>query len=185
MEWSSIELTREEQRLYDSIEWDEAAWSQWDTDSLVAMFDRAGMLTEKLLNRQAAPRIRVEWFTNPKWNVERRWRSRQEALDSKGNAGPEVYRHCGFLSCLWYLIHGPRLPRPTINGFELVLQEHGNSEKAIDEICVFVRREVQRRRLTESADEFMKLAIECGQSDFALAVRTTAKAEEFRQRQKG
>lgn len=185
LEWSPIELTPDERALYETIVWEEDVLRQWDQPKLTAMLNCAGMLTESLLQRGAVPAIRLEWFTSPQWNIERRWRSRREAFESAGIAASDIYRHRQFLSSLWYFIHGPKLPEPTIKGFQRVLEEHRDSGAGrLGEVCAFVRREVQRRRLQNSGDEFLKLALECGQADMALAVRSNAMAQENRPRQR-
>lgn len=182
-EGNSIGLTAAEQALYDSISWNDDLSTNEPAASQTALLEHVGQLAESLILRGAIPPVRLEWFSNPKWNVGRRWRSRQAAIESAGVQGRDVYRHRDFVNCLWYFIHGPRLPETTIKGFVLIVQEHaGAAEELRKRACAFVRGEVQRRRLHGSGEEFLKLALECGQEELALAMRLTAMTQEKRHR---
>jgi hypothetical protein len=66
-EIAAVELTAEEKALYESICWDVNELVK--RDDRFEHFERLGQLAESLLEREAVPRHRLDYFTKPDMNV--------------------------------------------------------------------------------------------------------------------
>ncbi len=152
-----IKLTPQEQTLYDSIAWDDE--SIWRAEVVDPMRQAAGALMESLVDRKAIPPVRWRWY-----------------LDSRGLAEYQVYRQRTFWAHLWYFIHGPKLPQPTIDGFRKIIREdRGHTIHVNDQLKEFVLEQMQNHGEADTDVEFEKLALECGRPPLAAIVRKAAK----------
>jgi hypothetical protein len=118
-----VKLNDEEQALFDAICWDLDELCKKDYDTRVEMLDKMGQLTELLLDRQAVPRVRVEYFTNPEMNAGGRGKSKQQVFEQNGTAGKHIVRDPNFMAYLRYFIYGPDLPKQTISGFGTIIED--------------------------------------------------------------
>jgi len=171
-----IELTAEEQALYDSIRWENDDWLRWEYDERIAMLENVKKLSESLIHRQAIPKVRLDYFTDPKMNLGSRGKSYKQNFENNGTTGKEILRHPNFMPYLWYFINGPRLPKRTIEGFYQILEEdRGTSGMILNQLCAFVRKAMRDQQLPHDApDEFAKLAFDIDQSHLADSVRKAA-----------
>jgi hypothetical protein len=173
-----IELTDHEQALYDSIQWEGNEWLKWDYDIRIQMLENVGILAESLIQRDAIPQVRLDYFVLPERNIGGHGKSRKQVFEGNGTRGSDILRHPHFMPYLWYFIHGPKLPQTTIDGFcQIIEEDRGTSGEVLDEICKYVRAEVRSRSLPHDApDQFMKLAFEIGRPMMAENVRSAAKS---------
>ena len=123
-------------------------------------------LTRSLLERNAIPKVRLRYFTDPELNIGGHKKSRKDVFEAKGIKGDAIFQHPHFLRYLKYFITGPDLPTETINRFTtIVIDDRGTSGMVLDQLRRFARHETrqlppeQRRKAVE---EFFKLALECG-----------------------
>jgi len=171
----AVALLEQEQRLFDSIEWQSEKWLRWEQESQLEMFEDAKDLSLSLLKRKAIPQIRVDYFVRPELNFGS-GKSRKQVFEDNGTAGENIYRHPHFLAYLWYFINGPKLPQSTIDGFIKILRDDaGTSGMVLKQIGAFVRKEVRDHNLEGAHDEFAKLALEIDRADLAANVRQAAK----------
>lgn len=155
-----IDLTEKELGLLRQIAFD---WASHD--QLRASIMPMVTLAESLLKRQAVPEIRLLYFTDPERNPGGRGKSRQEIFEGNGTAGPEIIAHPHFLPYLQYFIYGPRLPPATIRAFKEAAALSGYlSGHDIQELTPGAKAAVRELRMEPqaAADEFHKLALECG-----------------------
>lgn len=172
-----IELTPEEQQLFDSLEWNTDVFSRKEHSERLAILESQHKLTMSLLERDAVPDIRVRFFTDAEMNIGGSGKSRKQVFESHGTTGDDITRHPHFGPHLWYFIHGPKLPQTTIEGFcKIVEEDAGTSGDLLDAITKFVRSEVRSKGLDYKApDEFTKLAFELDKPNLAENVRSAAK----------
>jgi hypothetical protein len=95
-------------RFYDVIEESRAA---------------AKEVTLSLIEREAIPKIRRAYFTDPALNVGLK-RSRIEVFEGNGTRGEDIFEHPHFLLYLRYFVFGPDLPKATIEGFCELMKRH-------------------------------------------------------------
>ena len=53
-------------------------------------------LMRSLLERRAIPECRLKYFTDPRYNIRGRGRSRRETFESNGTRGNEIFTHGHF-----------------------------------------------------------------------------------------
>lgn len=176
IEIATVKMNAEEKALVDAI--------CWDLDELGGRDDRfdhlekMGQLAESLLARDAIPKVRVAYFTDPSMYVGGHGKSHQQVFEKNGTCGRDILRHPHFMTYLRYFIYGPDLPLDTIRGFCKVIEDDaGTSGMVLDQIMAYVRKEVREKHLTAShaAEEFFKLAHEIGKPSVAESVRSAAK----------
>lgn len=155
-----VQLTAEEQELLARIPFSKGyEYETYKETSAVAV-----ALTRSLLQRKAVPQIRVRYFTDPDLNIGST-RSRKEVFEKNGTQGEDILRHVHFLPHLRYFIFGPDLPEPVIQGFrDILIDDCGTSGEVRDQLRQFARHSVRRFSLNrkDAAEEFYKLALECG-----------------------
>lgn len=178
-EIQKVKLNKKEQALFDAVfpVWDEL--DKKDYDTRVGVLEKMGQLTEMLLERAAIPKVRVAYFVDPKMNVGGYGKSRKELFEKNGTSGQDILRHPNFMAYLRYFIYGPDLPMDTIKGFcEIIEKDRGTSGMVLDQIKVFVRKEIRGKHLDvgHAANEFFKLACEIGKPNLAESVRSAAKS---------
>lgn len=146
---SKIELSVEEEVLLKQIKFKDS-----HHQTLRESCQAAGKLSEMLLNRHAVPEIRIEYFTNPKYNIGTN-KSRKEIFEGNGTKGSDIFYHGNFLKYLHYFIFGPDLPRDLIDEFFAEVDE-GN-------LPSLARKLVRKYGLDSrvAAEEFYKLCLEC------------------------
>ncbi len=177
-EIQTVKMNKKEQALFNAICWNLDELGRKDYEGRVDSLEKMGQLAESLLKRKAIPRVRVEWFVDPKINAGGYGKSRKQVFEKNGTSGKEIFRHPHFMEYLRYFIYGPDLPKQTISGFcKIIEDEAGTSGMVLKQIKAFVRKEV-REGLTpgHAAEEFFKLAHEIGKPSLADSVRSAAKS---------
>ncbi|MBP1147156.1 hypothetical protein GE543_24810 [Pseudomonas sp. SZ57] len=157
---SDIVLTDEEQALFLSIKFN---WQ--NHDELRCSIEPMQLLAASLFERSAIPEIRIAYFTDPNFNPGERGKSREEIFEGNGISGDEILRHPHFLKHLEYFLCGPKLPSVAIDTFKKEALSSGYLTGGdINDLTPFARSCVRSNRLDPhvAADEFFKLAIECG-----------------------
>ena len=171
-----VRLNAEERALFDEICWKSHELGKMgDT---FAHLDKMAELAESLFKRNAIPRVRLAYFTEPEMNVGGHGRSRKQVFEKNGTSGPAIFRHPHFMAYLRYFICGPDLPLGTIEGFcKIIDDDAGTSGMILDQIRTYVRKEVRGKGLNprHAAEEFFKLACEIGEPSLAENARSAAR----------
>ena len=123
-------------------------------------------LTRSLLERNAIPKVRLRYFTDPELNIGGHKKSRRDAFEVRGIKGDAIFQHPNFLRYLKYFITGPDLPTETVDRFwTIVIDDRGTSGMVRDQLRQFARHEARRlppEQRRKAVEEFFKLALECG-----------------------
>lgn len=152
-----IELTEQEKQLLQGISFDDI-----DKQSC----KNAGDLALLLIKRNAIPNIRQKYFSDEKYNIGGRGKSREDIFQKNGTKGIDIFYHPHFLKYVKYFIFGPDLPKS-------VIQEICNNHDSND-YSLLARDIVRKQHLNpkKAAEEFYKLFIECDDiSIYAESVR--------------
>ena len=176
---NQIQLTDTERGLLDRIEFNPLARSH-DATAARKSGEAAYQLTLSLLKRQAVPKIRWAYFTDPMLNIGRVKCSRKEVFERNGTTGDAIFRHPHFLKCLWYFLHGPTLPADIIEGFCTKISEcQPVTSGDLPTLRSCATRQTRSHGLDrrKAAKEFYKLALECDLAEFeARAIRDAVMA---------
>jgi hypothetical protein len=158
-------LTDEEQALLDDIEFNSSPYSPHSYEAAQKSSEAACKLMHLLLTRHAIPAIRLLYFTDAKFQTGRVRCSRKEVFERNGCNGDEIFRHAHFTPYLRYFLNGPDLPAAVIAAFlQRVAACYRVTSGDFPGLWAFVRELVRSHRLDrrEAAEEFFKLALECG-----------------------
>ena len=172
----TVKMNAQEQALFDGICWAPGQMKEGDDKS--DHLEKMAELAESLFKRNAVPKVRLAYFTDPKMNIGGHGRSRKQVFEKNGTSGRDILRHPHFMAYLRYFICGPDLPPDTIQGFcKIIEDDTGTSGEMLDQINAFVRKEVRDKGLNfkHAAEEFFKLAHEVGEPTLAESVRYAAK----------
>jgi hypothetical protein len=155
-----IELTDEEEKLLGQIDFDPSPDNDPYQEILQTSCLAAADLTESVLSRDAIPKIRLQYFTDPKLNIGTK-KSKKQIFEEHGNSGREIFEHPDFLKFLKYFIFGPQLPEAVIEEFRQLVT---GSYTELKDLSKFSRYATRNYELDPHAacEEFYKLALECG-----------------------
>ena len=132
-------------------------------DEALRNAELAGQLLDSLRNRNAIPAHRIQWFTDPEFNVGGRGRSKFERFTEQHE--DNVPNHPNFLNYLRYFLYGPELPKGLIQEFQEKVEDCGQVTSGdIASLSKTARALVRTHGLTgqQCGEEFYKLALECG-----------------------
>lgn len=175
---NSVELTDDEQQLYDQIK--PYIHSQVpENEDWPEIAEAMESLALSLLQRDAIPEIRVRLFDASEL-AESGEKSPKEIFESNGVSRHEILRNVYFLKYLRHFIHGPNLPKPVIERLCTILNEdRGTSGMVLDQFKAHARESIRTYRLdrNEAATEFFRLGVEIGMElRLARSLRNAAKS---------
>ena len=149
-----VKLTRKEKALLEQIDFD-----SHQRDDLRRSCAAAKPLVLSLLEREVIPQIRLDYFTDPQYNIGASV-SCMQVFERNGQSGEAIFGHAHFLKHLHYWISGPLLPPETILGFCRVV----NDDAGTSAMCQYARQQTRSHRLDrhDAATEFHRLALETG-----------------------
>lgn len=162
-----VALMNYEIALFDSIDFEPDA-EVLGAQRLAENGELAGILAASVLDRQGVPEHRLDYLNNPAHGSGDR--SVMEMFADDGLAGDALHRDQRFLKYLRYLLCGPHLPLPVIDGFRAEVAAR-TADGAIDSRRVVLKvRELARKseKPSQRAEDFYMLALEC-RLDPALA----------------
>lgn len=176
-----IELTVEEKAPLGRIDFAPLRLPEkHDPEHWNAVGEAALALMKSLIARNAIPDVRSKYFTDPDFNVGGRGRSRAQIFEKNGTHGEEIFRHPHFLKYLHYFLYGPDLPPAVIEAFRQKIADMGPvTSSDIVPLSAFARKLTRDHRLRgdDPAEEFFKLALDCGLERFeARSIRDSVKA---------
>ena len=160
MKEPDIDLTEEERLLLSQI-----AFNWVNHDELRGSLKPMEELATRLLERGAIPSIRICYFNDASFNPGGRGKSREEVFEKNGTAGKDILCHPHFLKYFKYFLFGPELPPTVIERFKNEASCSGHLTGGdINDLAPYARSCVREYRLAphDAAEEFYKLAIECG-----------------------
>jgi hypothetical protein len=155
-----IVLTEREQELFEQIQ-----FRTLDHEAIRASIMPMVALSESLLKREGVPEMRLLYFTDPERNPGGRGRSHQNVFEKNGTSGPEILAHPNFMKYLEYFVCGPNLLPEVIAEFKEAAEISGYLTGGdIVDLIPKARAAVRSSRLNphDAAEEFHKLALECG-----------------------
>lgn len=119
-----IELTPDEQEFYERISNDP------EKDDLPF----AGLLYEKLREREAIPIERLKYFYTDEYNIGARGKSRYDVFERNNTRGKEIYVHPHFIKYLEYFINGPDLPQNLKREIDYIFSTTTYHDDALEEV---------------------------------------------------
>lgn len=170
----AIELTDKESETLSGIELDQSAL---DHDQYKRQGPLVLSLLKSLVERSAIPEVRLRYWSGPEYQIGRLKASHKGLFERNGRQGDEIYTHPHFLKYLRYFLFGAQLPKAAITEFEEAV---GNPEWVssgdITDITKATRAIVRKYRLQDEDEEFYRLALDVGLSQwFAKSVRDAVK----------
>jgi len=173
-----IDLTPEEEALASRIDFDYVKLG-YDPESCLS----ARELTKLLIERDAVPEVRLDYFCKPEYNVGST-KSRYEQFEANGVRGEEVFESPHFFEHLKYFVYGPNLSDQTKEAFfQIAKNDTLPTSVQRERLRDFSRNETRRLRLNPktAAEEFYKLALECtSKLHIAESVRDAVRAVNYR-----
>ncbi|HLF63115.1 MAG TPA: hypothetical protein VI603_05170 [Saprospiraceae bacterium] len=158
---NKLELTSSEQQLYESVQKFDV---RNDFEENRAILEAARELTISLIERNAIPYNRIQYFTDSAYNLGRGKSSRQEIFERNGTEGTDIYAHPHFLDYLNYFINGADLPADIKSKFTELSERGIYHNYVIDEFYEFLKAThhipKERHQRNEFAEEVFKLAID-------------------------
>jgi hypothetical protein len=169
---NDIDLTHDEQVLYNRIVWDLEEMLARSYDEQQDVLDSADELVHLLQSRQAIPKIRLALFSDPNHNLAGKGKSPLQLLEQKG----VTTRSAEFLKHLWFFIHGPRLPEELMDGVQRICaREVVATGDLVKEISSYIQVQFGKHHLgITAATEVEKLAHEIGYGRYAEQFRKAA-----------
>lgn len=156
----SISLTPEEQITAGTLFY---LWPNHPRDWTKDVESQQMGLFNSLVNRNAIPEHRRNWFHEPSFFIGGRGKSRKQLFEKNGTVGKEILRHPHFYRYLHYFIFGPNLPEGLMAGYERFVHQlmkpltSGDVEPLRKEIRRLMRSYDLDR---SSSEEIYKLALE-------------------------
>jgi len=149
----NVDLTSDEKILFDQIDFTGRDYCA----------EQAHKLAKSLIERNVIPKIRLEYFTEPQYNIQGRGKSRlqnwkRENLD-------EILKHPHFIKYLQYFINGPKISPEHIYEFEELVKKSDpiTSGDTID-FCSLAKKQAKSsgKKAKDEAEEYYKLCLEIG-----------------------
>jgi hypothetical protein len=136
-------------------------------------------LAKSLTARNAIPPPRMRWFTDPAYNVSGHGGSREDDFVKNGKKGDDIFRDPNFLKHLRYWVYGPDLPPVVLDGFAAeVATCRPVTSGDLPALRYYAKQQTRAHALDggTAAEEFYKLALECGLDEFeARSIRNAVK----------
>lgn len=173
-----ILLTDEERDLVDKIDLRCPLPREADQRAIFLANEKPVIELLRLLDeREAIPRQRIAYWTDPDYKPGQTKGSRKQMFERNGNVGDEIYTHPHFVPYLRYFLYGADLPQGAIDEFEEQVGDvRGFSGSDILGLTKKTRELVRKYDLRSHADEFYQLTIDNGLSRYsAESVRNAAK----------
>jgi len=175
----TIELTERERDLVSRIAFNPSAGSH-NADSWRPVSDAMDELMCSLLQRNAIPEARIKFFTDPQYFIGGRGLSHRQVFEKNGTRGNAIYRHGNFVKYLRYFLYGSDLPQRVIEDFRQAVADCGEPFTSSEATTLgdTARQFTRSHHLNpgESAEEFYKLALDCGlDADDARSIRDSVK----------
>ncbi len=172
-----IDLTEEEKKLTDKIDFGNT--KPQTQEAYQTNQEPIVKLMRSLLERNAIPSHRMNYWGDSEYNIGGHGKSRREVFERNGTCGEDIYTHPHFLTYLYYFLFGSTLPNSVILKFE---KRVGNPELItsgdilpIENYARTLTKEFDLER-DYAAEEFFKLSLDIGLDVYyAKGVRDSVK----------
>lgn len=155
-----IALTDQEQAWFAQID-----FSRRHDDATLRSLQPMAQLLQSLLARGGIPAERIRYYTAADRYPSGRGRSREAWAEANGTPAGAAHLEASFLPRLEYYVCGPDLPADTIAAFRQAALSDGRLSgwevERLKPSAMQVARALPRD-IALSAEEFLKLAFECG-----------------------
>ena len=174
----SIILTENEQRLFNDIELEPTGLKgrEQATRNGEAVLQLFSLLT----TRNAIPRHRLQYFSNPGFNPRGRGKSIQQGFENNRCHGDDILRDPDFLKYFSFMINGAKLPREIISRLKEEIEDIGHVSSSDIVPLTKLARKLARQYLVKPksfCDEFYKLALDLGfDPGTAMSFRTAVQS---------
>lgn len=157
-----IELTEEERKLFDAINFDAAEVR--GPEQYRANGDKVVALWKWMNARGAIPQHRLRYFSDADYFVGGHGSSRQAWFERHGTSGEDILRHGHFLQHLQYMVCGPSLPSSLIDQFRRAVADCGTITSGDLIPLSKTAKKLAREHLLDkrSNEAFFQLALEFG-----------------------
>jgi len=118
-------------------------------------------LFRSLFERGAIPKPRLRYFADSEYNAHNPRASRRELFLRNAHTEDAMYAHPQFWRYLLYFINGADLPRAVVADFQKISQDEFRDHDALASLARRTSRALPEDRGSK-AEEFFKLAIDCG-----------------------
>lgn len=155
-----IALTDQEQAWLGQID-----FSRRYDDATMRSLEPMAQLFESLSVRGAIPVERIRYYTVPDRYPAGRGRSREAWFEANGGPAEGAHLAASFLPRLEYYLYGPNLPADIVAAFRQAALSDGRlSSWEIERLKPGAMQVVRAlpQEIAQSAEEFLKLAFECG-----------------------
>lgn len=155
-----IALTDQEQAWLGQID-----FSRRHDDATVRSLQPMAALFESLVARGGIPVERMRYYTSPDRYPSGRGRSREAWFEANGTPADGAHLEASFLPRLEYYVFGPNLPADIVSAFRQAALSDGRlSSWEIERLKPGATQVVRAlaQEISLSAEEFLKLAFECG-----------------------
>ena len=124
----------------------------------------SGRLMQSLLERNAIPKVRIKYFTQPEYNLPTSRKSRQQVFEHNGNSGSRIFEDPAFLKYLKYFIHGADLPAELKVGLQAAKTNADYENEFVDEAYSIVKRHRPAIAIEDEvlAEEIFKYTLDIG-----------------------
>lgn len=132
-------------------------------DAFLSNQDPILALLKSLGDRNAIPKHRLNYWSDPDYNTGRLKQSHQGVFERNGCIGRDIYTHPHFLQFLRYFLFGPDLPEGLMTRFEDEVSGYGPITSGdIMPMCKYARQLTREYGLEphDAAEEFFKLCLE-------------------------
>lgn len=157
-----IELNEHEKGLAEALGSFEISTDE-DYEKRIGKLGRAGLLARSLLERDAIPKARLNYFFEPEYNLGNPKKSIKETFESNGTNGEEILTHPHFLKYLKYFIYGADLPQLLQSELGSLKEEHPYDDEFIEEAALILKthfKAVGSNHRKKFADEVFKLCLD-------------------------
>lgn len=121
-------------------------------------------LMQSLLDRNAIPKVRIKYFTQPEYNLTTSRKSRQQVFEHNGKSGSRIFEDPAFLKYLKYFIYGADLPWELKVDLQAAKTNAYYENEFVDDACSLVERHRPSIALEDQvlAEEVFKYTLDIG-----------------------
>ncbi|MEQ8581471.1 MAG: hypothetical protein RIC30_08485 [Marinoscillum sp.] len=148
---SKINLTEEENELYMqvlSLDPDE------DYELRISKLNSQKELAESLLNREAIPEQRINYFTKKEFQTGISRKSRIEEFEAKVNSESDIFSHGHFTKYLQYFIEGANIDPQLNQTLRKIAESNMYDDDKADEIIKYLKSNSVIPTAKQARDEF-------------------------------
>lgn len=170
-----VELLPQEMELLKNLG-DFSINTKEDIEVRKAMLKSSKELSNSLLNRNAIPKPRLRYFSDPKCNLSNPRISHEQIFEDNGKKGSAILEDPSFLKYLKYFIYGPNLPESLLSELYRIKAESFYDDDFKDLALLHIRSYFKRSSLTakELSEEIYKACLDLEIEDiFSVQIRNS------------